>query len=121
MSKDIDGPESVSISEAATILGATPQSVRSRILRGTLKAYKNNNDDWCVFVADLKRILKEVEPCDNCTKPATTKIIVKYHFHDRVEFVLCNECAHSTASAYSQRGGVLEVAIHSILGEDWAR
>jgi hypothetical protein len=120
MSKDIDGPESVSISEAATILGAgvTPQNVRSRILRGTLNAYKNNNDDWRVLVADLKRILKEVEACDNCAKPATTKIIVKYHFHDRVEFILCNECARTTASAYSQRGGVLEVAIHSLLGED---
>ena len=118
---NIDQSETVTIPEAATILGAgaTPEHVRGCILRGTLKAHKDEKGEWCIFLSTLRAILEELEPCDNCNRPATIKIIVKYHFHERVEFTLCDKCASATESSYSRRGGVLEVVRYSLLSEGW--
>jgi len=96
-----------------------PEDVYKRIQLGTLEAYKNDEDEWRLYVTDLKRILGEVEPCSNCSENATKLVIIKYHFHHHVRFVLCQKCAYAAQSAYSRKGGVIEIITFPLLGEGW--
>lgn len=113
--------EDVSVPEAVKKLGSgvTLENVYGRIRRGSLNAYKNEQGDWRISVADLKKVLDEVEACGSCSNLATSFVIIKYHNHNRVEFALCDECAGKAQLAYSRQGGVLEIVTFPLLGEGW--
>jgi hypothetical protein len=115
--------KTVDIYQAAKILGqgVTSDNIHARIRRGTLKAYQDDDGEWHIPTAELNRIQQELENCGNCTQPATSFIIVKYHNHVRVEFILCENCGTSAEKAYSKNGGVLEVVSYPIRSEGWMR
>jgi hypothetical protein len=119
----VDEIETVGIREAAEMLGAgvTPENVRGRIRRGSLRAHKDESQEWRVAVPDLQQILEEIEPCGNCDEPATRYVIVKYPHHDRIEFPLCAKCADQAEAAYSRQGNVLETIVYPLLGEGWLK
>ena len=116
-------PKTVSVSEAAEILGngVTKENVRARIRRGSLEATKDNGGKWRISTHVLQTVLNEVEPCNNCNQNATSYVIIKYPHHDRVEFALCEVCAEEAEKAYSRQGRVLEVIGYPILGEGWLK
>jgi len=99
----------------------TSENVRGRIRRGSLAAYQDEDGEWYIPGAELERILTEVEPCANCTASATSYVIVKYHHHHRVEFILCDRCAQQAETAYRRKGGVLEVVAYPLLSEGWLK
>ena len=115
--------EAVNVAEAAEILGkgVTVADVHGRIRRGSLDAYKDEQGNWCIPTAELQRVLDQVEVCGSCMNLATSYVIIKYHHHHRVEFILCDECARKTQLAYSRRGGVLEIVAYPLLGEGWKK
>lgn len=115
--------EEFTIDEFTALLGSrvTIENVRGRIRRGSLIAYQDENGEWYIPRTELKRLMTEVEPCNNCAGPATSYFIVKYHHHHRVEFTLCDSCAQQAEIAYSRRGGVLEVVTYPLLGEGWLK
>jgi hypothetical protein len=115
--------EAVTISEFVALLGGrvTIGNVHGRIRRGSLSAYQDESGAWYIPKPELERIRAEVEPCDNCAAPATSLVIVKYHHHHRVEFILCDSCAQQAQTAYSRKGGVLEVVTYPLLGEGWLK
>jgi len=114
--------EAITIAETAEILshGVTPENIYGRILRGTLSAYQAEGGEWYVPIAEINRIVNEVEMCGNCSNKGTSFVIVKYHHHNRVEFTLCDWCAEKAEKAYSKRGGgVLEIVSYPLFGEGW--
>jgi hypothetical protein len=113
----------LNIKEAAVKLGdgITSDHIRGRIRRGSLKAIQDDSGNWWIPSSEVDRLLQERELCGNCRKPATQFVIVKYHFHERVEFVLCDVCAGTAETAYSRKGGVLEVISYPLLSEGWYR
>ena len=115
--------DTVTVSEFVALLDGrvTVGNVHGRIRRGSLSAYQDEKGEWCISKAELERIMAEVEPCDNCATLATSLVIVKYHQHHRVEFTLCDSCAHQAQAAYSRKGGVLEVVTYPLLGEGWLK
>ena len=120
---DKDHQEAITVAEFVAQLGqrVTIGNVHGRICRGSLAAYQDENGDWYVPRSELERIVAEVGPCDNCSAQASSFVIVKYHQHHRVEFALCDSCAQQAQSAYSRRGGVLEVVTYPLLGEGWLK
>jgi hypothetical protein len=123
--QDLDGKvyKTVDIFEAAAILGAgiSADNIYSRIRRGTLNAHMDENGKWCIPVSELERIKKETDICVNCHEPAISLVIVKYHSHDRIEFILCDKCAASAEIAYGRQGGVLEIVSYALFGEGWLK
>jgi hypothetical protein len=115
--------KTVPVAEAMKILGhgVTPANVHGRIRRGSLEAYKNEQGEWRIPLADLKRILDDVEVCGSCPHLATSFVIIKYHHHNRIEFTLCADCAAKAQLAYSRQGGVLEIVAFPLLGEGWKK
>ena len=124
-SEEIRGNDlkTVDIYQAAQILGkgVSSDNIHARIRRGSLKAHKEKDGEWRIPTAELNRIQQEMENCGYCMQPATSFIIVKYHNHVRVEFILCENCATSAERAYSKNGGVLEVVSYPIHSEGWMR
>ena len=118
-----DYQEAFTVSEFVALLGGrvTTGNVRGRIRRGSLSAYQDQDGEWYIPKAELERIMAEVEPCDNCAALATSFVIVKYHHHHRVEFTLCDSCAQQAQTAYSRKGGVLEVVTYPLLSEGWLK
>jgi hypothetical protein len=116
-------PEEIPIAEFTALLGGhvTIENVRGRIRRGSLRAYQDPDGEWLIPKAELERLLADVEPCNNCASPATSYLIVKYHHHHRVEFTLCHSCTQQAETAYSRKGGVLEVVTYPLLGEGWLK
>ena len=115
--------EAITLSELVHILGngVTRENIRGRIRRGSLTAHQDAQGEWYVTEGEVKRIVKEVESCQNCSNLATNFVIVKYHHHHRVEFILCPDCAQKAQSAYSRRGGVLEIVVYPLQGEGWIK
>jgi len=113
--------KTVSVPEAVKILGngVTLENVHGRIRRGSLEACKNEQGEWRISVADLGRVLDEVEACGSCSNLATSFVIIKYHNHNRIEFALCDECAGKAQLVYRRQGGVLEIVTFPLLGEGW--
>jgi hypothetical protein len=118
-----DHQEAITVAEFVAQLGGrvTIGNVQGRIRRGSLAAYQDENGEWHIPRSELKRIIADVESCDNCSALASSFVIVKYHQHHRVEFALCDRCAQQAQSAYSRRGGVLEVVTYPLLGEGWLK
>ena len=115
--------EAITVSEFVALLGdhVTIGHVQGRIRRGSLSAFQGENGEWYIPKAELARIMAEVEPCNNCAAVATSFVIVKYHQHHRVEFTLCDGCAQQAQTAYSRKGGVLEVVAYPLLSEGWLK
>ena len=113
----------ITVSEFIALLDGrvTIGNVHGRIRRGSLSAYQDENGEWCIPKAEVERIMAEVEPCNNCAASATSFVIVKYYHHHRVEFTLCDGCAQQAQTAYSRRGGVLEVVTYPLLSEGWLK
>ena len=101
----------VTIEEAARMLGqgVSPEDVHGRIKRGTLEAAQNEAGEWWIERTYLNQLIEEREKCSACAAPGSQYVIVKYHFHERVEFVVCESCLRSSTQAYNRKGGVLEV------------
>ena len=119
----MDRGRTVSVAEAAEMLGAgvTPENVRARIRRGSLRANRGKDQEWRIALCDLRQLLEELEPCGNCGEPATRYVIVKYPHHDRIEYALCAACAFQAEAAYSRQGNVLETVVYPLLGEGWLK
>lgn len=115
--------KTINAAEAAKILGngVTIENVHGRIRRGSLEAYKNEQGNWRIPIAELRRVLDEVEACGNCSNLATSFVIIKYHHHNRVEFALCDKCTRKAQLAYSRQGGVLEIVTFPLLSEGWKK
>ena len=101
--------EAVTVSKFIALLGGrvTVGNVNGRIRRGSLSAYQDENGEWYIPQAELERIMAEIEPCNNCAALATSFVIVKYHQHHRVEFILCDSCAQQAQTAYSREAGCI--------------
>jgi hypothetical protein len=127
-SADLPSPDDapfawLSVSEVALLLGpgVTPENVRARIRRGTLHARRVEGGRWQVSRAEVERVRKEAGACSHCDREASTLVIVKYHYHERVEFALCGRCAATAEAAYGRQQGVLEVCAWPLHGEGWFR
>jgi hypothetical protein len=119
-----DDPEAtVDLHTAATMLGAgvSVALVHARIRRGSLVGVRLSSGEWRVLAADLKRVLEDVDLCPTCNAPATHLVIIKYHFHERLQFTLCEQHAKAAAATYRLKGGVLEVGLWPILSEAWMK
>lgn len=118
---DTDHETTVDLSTAAAILGAgvSVALVRARLRRGSLAGVRLASGEWRVLAADLTRVLADFDPCPTCLAPATHLIIIKYHFHERLQFTLCEPHAKAAAATYRLKGGVLEVGLWPIVSEAW--
>jgi hypothetical protein len=119
----VKNKEAITLSALVHVLGngVTLENFRARIHRGSLAAYQDEQGDWYVPRSEVERITEEVESCQSCSNLATSYIIVKYHHHHRIEFMLCPDCAQKAQSAYSRKGGVLEIVAYPLQGEGWMK
>ena len=115
--------EAITLSELVQRLGngVTLANLRGRIRRGSLAAHEGERGELYVTQSEVERILEEVESCQSCSNAATSFIIVKYHHHHRVEFILCSDCAQQAQAAYGRQGGVLEIVVYPLQGEGWIK
>jgi len=113
----------VDLPTAAAMLGTgvSVALVRARLRRGSLAGVRLASGEWRVLAADLTRVLQDVDPCPACHAPATHLVIIKYHFHERLQFTLCEHHAKAAAATYRLKGGVLEVGLWPVLSEAWMK
>ncbi len=72
---DGQAPTTVSLREAAEVLGLTPEGVRKRVLRGQLPAAKNPDGVWIIDKATLAaHALSDHQPSANGRTDAQTNV-----------------------------------------------
>lgn len=120
---DTDCEATVDLSTAATLLGAGVSAalVRARLRRGSLAGVRLVSGEWRALAADLRRVLADFDPCPTCQAPATHLVIIKYHFHERLQFTLCEQHAQAAAATYRLKGGVIEVGLWPVVSEAWMK
>ncbi len=118
-----EATQTVGVAEAARTPGdgVTVENVRGRIRRGSLAAHQDGRGEWRVPVAELVRVLGEAEACASCPNAAASLVIVKYPRHERLEFILCADCAGQAQRAYGRQAGVLEIVTFPLQGEGWVQ
>ena len=118
-----DREVTVDLVTAAAILGmgVSAALVRARLRRGSLAGVRLASGEWRVLAADLRRVLADFDPCPTCHAPATHVVIIKYHFHERLQFTLCEAHAKAAAATYRLKGGVIEVGLWPLVSEAWMK
>jgi hypothetical protein len=120
---DTDREATVDLSTAAAMLGTGVSTalVRARLRRGSLAGVRLASGEWRVLAADLTRVLADFDACPTCHAPATHLVIIKYHFHERLQFTLCEQHAKAAAATYRLKGGVIEVGLWPLVSEAWMK
>ncbi len=116
-------PRLLSLAQAAVVLGdgVTAAHVKARLRRRSLDGEQDDDGQWHVAVDSIERSLAEVPWCGGCGSRVTEMVIVKYPYHDRVEFELCATHGTQTAIAYGRQGQVLEVVAYPCQSEGWLK